>query len=223
MIDLERYYCIGCGLSKRRVFMEKIIDKTGICNECAEEISRTKDMTFEGKEFTDIVISPFLYVGVVAEIVRNFKFGGQKHYGSFLTEMSFDYFKDTALFDGYDLIVPVPLHENRLKERGFNQSDIIAEKLRKMIDTKVNFTALKRIRDTLHQSSLKGSDRIKNVKDAFLAEDESLAGKKIILADDIYTMGETTNECAKALRAAGAQKVAVFTLCKTLIKKKHLF
>lgn len=223
MLDFERYYCIGCGLSKRKVFMDKIVEEIGICCECAEEISTTKDMTFEGKEFTDIVVSPFLYTRVVAEIVRSFKFGGQRYYGSFLTEMAFDYFKDAVLFDGYDLIVPVPLHENRLKERGFNQSDIISEKLGKMIGKNVNFTALKRIRDTLHQSSLKGSDRIKNVKDAFLAQDNSIAGKKIILADDIYTMGETTNECAKALRAAGAERVAVFTLCKTIIKKNHMF
>lgn len=223
MFSIERYYCIGCGMSKSKALMYIISEENGICKSCAEEIYTTKDMTFEGKEYIDIVISPFLYDGIIADIVRAFKFGGQKMYGDFLTALSFKYFNDTYLLENHDLIVPVPLHENRLKERGYNQSDIIAKRLGKILNTDVDYDALIRTRDTLHQSSLKGKDRINNVKDAFLAQNGDIEGKKIILADDIYTMGETANECAKALINAGAEKVTVFTLCKTVMKRRSLF
>ena len=217
---LERYYCIGCGNSKSKPFMNWILDEIGICRECCGEIKTTKDMTFEGKEFIDIVISPFLYEGIIREIVRAFKFNGQKRYGDFLTALATEYIKNTDILDEYDLIVPVPLHKNRLIERTYNQSDIISKRLGAIMSKEVNYTSLIRVRDTLHQSSLKGADRIKNVKDAFSVTDGGFEGKKVILADDIYTMGETANECAKALRIAGAEKVAVFTLCKRVIKQK---
>lgn len=216
----DRFYCVGCGFSKIKPYMYAILDEIGICRECFEDFHTTKDLTFEGKEFIDIAISPFLYDGIVSEIVRAFKFSGQVRYGDLLTELAFFRLKDTELLDNYDLIVPVPLHKNRLDERGYNQSDIIAKRLGKLINTEVDYSSLIRIRDTLHQSSLRGIDRIKNVKGAFTCKNKDLTDKKIILVDDIYTMGETANECAKELKIAGAKKVALFTLCKTVIKQK---
>ena len=216
----ERYYCIGCGHSKAKNFMKWISDEIGICRSCFEDITTTNDMTFDAKEFIDIVISPFLYDGVISEIVRAFKFNGQIRYGDFLTALAFEYIKDSNLLSEYDLIIPVPLHKNRFDDRTYNQSDIIAKRLGKLINKDVSCDVLIRIRDTKHQSSLKGADRVKNVKDAFLVPNIDLKGKRIILVDDIYTMGETANECAKALRLAGAEKVAVFTLCKRMIKNK---
>lgn len=216
----ERYYCVGCGQSKAKPFMKWILNEIGICRECSQDIKMTGDMTFESKEFIDIVISPFLYDGIVKEIVCAFKFSGQRRYGDFLTALAFEYIKDNNALNEYDIIVPVPLHKNRFDERTFNQSDIISKRLGKLMNKEVNYSALVRIRDTLHQSSLKGADRVNNVKDAFLVSESGLEGKKIILVDDIYTMGETANECAKALRLAGAEKVAVFTLCKRIAKQK---
>ena len=216
----ERFYCVGCGLSKLKPYMYAVLNEIGICRECFEDFHTTKDFTFEGKEFFDIAISPFLYDGIVAEIIRAFKFGNQVRFGDLLTELAFNYLKDSSLFDDYDLIIPVPLHKNRFDERGFNQAEVIAQRLGKLIDREVDSKSLIRLRDTLHQSSLKGIQRIENVKDAFSCKGADFTGKRIILVDDIYTMGETANECAKALVRAGAEKIALFTICKTVIKKK---
>lgn len=212
---LESAICIKCGYRKPRRYMKMIFGDIGFCRKCAENIYSTKDMTFDGKEFIDMVVSPFLYEGTIEVAVKRFKFGGLRKYGEFLTALAVEYLKDTDFLKGADFIVPVPLHEKRMEERGFNQSEIIAKGISEWLNVPVNTEALSRTRDTLHQSSLKGRDRVENVKGAFVAEESAVSGKNIILTDDIYTMGQTTNECAKALKAAGAKRVVVFTLCKT--------
>ena len=220
MIFENTYYCIGCELPKDRLAMYYIQGEIGICKKCKDGIHTTKDMTFEGKQYIDIVISPFLYDGIVSDAVRAFKFGNKRRYGEFLTDLALFYINDIGIFNGYNMIVPVPLHKNRLKERGYNQSDIIAKRLGRRLNVDVDCGALIRTRDTLHQSSLNGLKRIENVRNAFCARDADLTGKQIILVDDIYTMGETANECAKALKSSGTEKVAVFSLCKTVQKEK---
>lgn len=208
-------------MSKFAGFMAKTYGNIGVCKSCAKNIHTTKEKTFDGKEYIDIVISPFLYDDTMRDAVRKFKFFGQRYFGEFLTVLALEYLGNKSCFDDYDLIIPVPLHTNRLNERGFNQSEIIADTLGNETKKEVCKDALFRIRDTLHQSSLKGLARIENVKDAFTAFPSAVSGKKIILVDDIYTMGETANECARTLKSAGAEKVAVFAICKTISKGSH--
>lgn len=210
-------------MPKIKRYMHFILGEIGICKSCFREISQTDDMTFEGKEFVDFVISPFIYEGIVAEIVRKFKFGREKRLGEFVTEVAYYFIKDTTLFEGYDMLIPVPLHSKRLDERTFNQSTVIAETLGRLSGITVVKDALIRTRNTLHQSSLKGVDRVENVSGAFAVNGIDFTGKKIILVDDIYTMGETANECARMLKNAGAEKVVAFALCKTVIKNKYWF
>ena len=222
MLEFERYFCVGCGLHKPKRQMDSIFGDIAICRECAEDIRTTKDMTFDGLEFIDIVIAPFLYDGVISEIIREFKFSGQRHYGTFLTALALERLQNRDIINDCDVIIPVPLHENRLNERGFNQSEIIANRIGKTLCKEVDAKTLIRVRDTRHQSSLKGLERIKNVKNAFEVQNDTVSGKKILLVDDIYTMGETANECAKALKNAGAKSVVVFALCRR-IGKSSLF
>ena len=155
--------------------------------------------------------------------MRKFKFGREKRLGEFVTEVAYYFIKDTTLFEGYDMLIPVPLHSKRLDERTFNQSTVIAETLGRLSGITVVKDALIRTRNTLHQSSLKGVDRVENVSGAFAVNGIDFTGKKIILVDDIYTMGETANECARMLKNAGAEKVVAFALCKTVIKNKYWF
>jgi len=222
MLGLERYFCVGCNFNKPKRYMGSVLGDIGICNDCAESIHLTKDMTFEGKEFIDVVIAPFLYDGVISESIRAFKFSGQKSYGVFLTALALQYLKNKDILNECDLIIPVPLHKKRLDERGYNQAEIIADRLAKSLNKDVDKGTLFRIRDTLHQSSLTGYRRIDNVKGAFAAKEGAVYEKKIILVDDIYTMGETANECARMLIDAGAKSVVVFALCKATEKSSRL-
>ncbi len=136
--------------------------------------------------------------------------------GLFMAGFSFPDFD----FSGYSLFIPVPLHIKRLRERGFNQSLLLAKEMGKKHNLPVNFSLLKRCKSTLTQTGLNKAEREKNVKGAFvIADRKKVAGENIILIDDVYTTGATLNECAKVLLEAGAQKVAVLTLSR--VTEKH--
>jgi ComF family protein len=114
-----------------------------------------------------------------------------------------------------ELIIPVPLHRERLRNRGFNQALLLARAFypdqRRLID----FTILERHRHTEPQTSLSGQARRGNLKNAFRVTDgEKVAGKMIVLVDDVFTTGTTVNECAKVLKMAGAGEVQVLTLAR---------
>ena len=125
-------------------------------------------------------------------------------------------------FTDYSLIIPVPLHIKRLRERGFNQSLLLAHAIERKRQIPLNFSLLKRHKFTLTQTGLNKIERKKNIKGAFEVSDKKkIAGKNIILIDDVYTTGATINECAKTLIKAGAQKVTVLTLARVLQSYTH--
>ncbi|HWA32215.1 MAG TPA: ComF family protein [Candidatus Paceibacterota bacterium] len=114
------------------------------------------------------------------------------------------------------LLVPIPLSRKRMRERGFNQAELICRELC-VLDKEENFApaprALRRIKDSEHQARLENrADRLKNIVDSFAANPEIVRGRNIILIDDVTTTGATLEEARKALREAGAKKVIAFTV-----------
>ncbi|TKS59964.1 MAG: hypothetical protein EWM72_01821 [Nitrospira sp.] len=113
--------------------------------------------------------------------------------------------------------MPVPLHIQRLREREFNQSLLLADRIGRHLDTPVSFTDLIRIAPSPAQTTLSRKGRLKNLRGAFaLRHPGSIAGKRILLIDDVFTTGATVNECAKTLRKAGSGDVFVLTLGRTV-------
>ena len=112
-----------------------------------------------------------------------------------------------AILAGLDGIVPVPLHENRLSERGYNQSELLADSLAQETSVPVLKGAIARVRETPSQVGLSARDRAENVKDAFRVVSTQVRGRSLLLVDDVSTTGSTMRECAQALRAAGAGRV----------------
>lgn len=110
-----------------------------------------------------------------------------------------------------DCLVPVPVHPRRQRTRGFNQAEILAEKLGVRLDLPVVTDVLGRRRDTEPQKSLSPAERLKNLEKAFTASPVSY--KRILLVDDIYTTGSTIEACSRALLKAGAEKIYFFTVC----------
>ena len=108
----------------------------------------------------------------------------------------------------FDLIIPVPLGKGRLRRRGYNQSTLIAQGLSTFLDLEVDEIALSRTRETESQVGLGPVARLKNVKGAFIASQEHVEGKKILLVDDLVTTGATLSVCASALFDAGASRVS---------------
>ncbi len=106
-----------------------------------------------------------------------------------------------------DVIVPVPLHESRLRARGFNQAELYAKSLSRYVGIPVA-GLLKKTCRTKDQKGLAGNERVRNLEGAFrVIGAKDTVPKKVLLADDIYTTGSTVNACAAALKAAGVEKV----------------
>ncbi|MCK9293835.1 MAG: ComF family protein [Desulfobulbaceae bacterium] len=158
--------------------------------------------------------SVMVYNGTAAKAIMGLKFGGRK-----AALMTFRRFKEqcTPCRDLVtpDCIIPVPLHSNRLRRRGFNQSLLLAMAFYPEEKKKIMKTALQRRRDTVPQTGLDGASRRRNLRDAFLVQQQQdVCGKNIVLVDDVFTTGTTVNECARALIQAGAARVDVLTLAR---------
>ncbi len=113
-----------------------------------------------------------------------------------------------------DIIIPVPLHIKRLKERGFNQSLLIAKEAAKALRIPLDYRGLKRVRDTGAQVGLGRTGRAENIKGAFkTVRPKEYDGKTVLLIDDVYTTGATARECATVLKNSGAS-ISVITLAR---------
>ncbi|MCA9470739.1 MAG: ComF family protein [Nitrospirales bacterium] len=116
-----------------------------------------------------------------------------------------------------DLVMAVPLHSARLREREYNQSLLLAYNLSKIIQLPLDHTTLIRTRQSTPQTLLSRKERLKNLRRTFAVKtSRDITGKSILLVDDVYTTGTTVNECAKALRKAGSGDVYVVTLARML-------
>lgn len=122
------------------------------------------------------------------------------------------------LGEAYDVIVPVPLHLQRLRWRGFNQSLILAQAIGRLCGVEVDPFALARTRPTPPQTHLTERERQGNVRGAFMVTaPERLSGKHVLLVDDVYTSGATVEECARTLLDGEAKIVDVFTLAHAVL------
>lgn len=116
---------------------------------------------------------------------------------------------------GFDLILPVPLHPQRLRQRGFNQALLLARAFFPRQHRRIRFDLLQRQRFTAPQTGMSGSQRRRNLQGAFtVADPAAVKNRRLLLVDDVFTTGATVNECARVLRAAGAAGVEVFTLAR---------
>ena len=181
--------CHNCG--------GKLIGKGKVCIEC------------KGRHFDfDRSFAVLSYEGDVQDKIISFKQNGNKYIGE-----TFAWLIDRKFHELYldiDIIIPVPISEERTKERGFNQSEVLCVELLStgLVDTGV----IKRVVDTPHQTGLSRENRENNLKDCFKVIDKKkIKGKNVLLIDDIYTTGSTLNECSKTLKKNGVNKV--FALC----------
>lgn len=155
------------------------------------------------------------YAGVVGEALRQLKYENAIWLAPDMAELLCNCLKAEFPGKAFDCIVPVPLYHVRRRERGYNQSAVLAIELARRIRTKSMPGMLRRIRPTFTQTHLTASQRLSNVKSAFQhGKAGTLAGRRVLLVDDVMTTGATVNACAKALKKGGAETVHVLTVAR---------
>jgi len=143
-----------------------------------------------------------------------FKYKDKDYLGLTLSRLMVEFIREYNLpMDFIDLVVPVPLHKTKLREREFNQAEILSNHIASQFNKKLLPDALMRLRHTKTQTELEMDERMINVKGSFsAAKNKDLKGKNILLVDDVLTTGATSSEAAYALKNAGAHIVFVLTL-----------
>jgi ComF family protein len=161
----------------------------------------------------------FYYWGIydeeLKECILQFKFRNALELGKKLSLLAASTIGERLANNEYDMIVSVPLHKARERERRFNQSDIIARTISKALDIPICPDALIRRRATYQQSKLAEKDRWNNVKDAFVISSDSrefLTGKRVLLIDDIVTTGATIYEASRPLLETEIGRLDIFAL-----------
>ncbi len=190
-----------------------------VCDECAKEMKYVGDLA-DYKNTLEINLGQKIYFdygmavlsySFVKKSIERYKYFGERSIGKQYAKIMYEYVKHKNIFENVDFIASVPLSHKRLKTRGYNQAEYMAKQLANILGIKY-IDVLERIRTTKPQNELNLNERIENVKGAFKTKNVDVSGKNIVIIDDIFTTGSTINECAAALKCAGANKVGFLTL-----------
>ncbi len=166
----------------------------------------------------DSARSQFLYEGHIRDLIHDFKYNQQTHLRSALALLSLEAVNGFLTGHEPHLIIPVPLHRSRLRQRGFNQAVLLGKALSRHLSIPMLTDALTRTRPTEPQIGLSATERRVNVKGAFTVyRPDRIAGKRILLLDDVMTTGSTMDECAKELKKFGAEAVFAATIARTAL------
>ncbi|MBW2115275.1 MAG: ComF family protein [Deltaproteobacteria bacterium] len=208
-------FCPTCFADFRRI-------STPLCSVCGRPFADGTDEDhlcedcLRKRPLYKVAGAPYVYDGPLMTAIHQFKYGGKSYLadslGPLLAQFAKSWVKNP---DGF-LTLPVPLHQKRLRERGFNQSLLLARHVAGELHTELDFLSLRRVRYTLPQTGLGKEERRKNVRGAFMLENpEVFKDKPILLVDDVATTGNTLNECARVLRKAGCKDIFCMVLART--------
>jgi len=190
----EENSCPICGMP---------VGTRSVCGRCLSE----KQLFQEG-------LYGFYYENRLRDAIHSFKFSGRKDVGRQLVGLVAS--RIVSFSTKFDCIVPLPVTEKRLRQRGFNQSFILAEEISKMTGKPVYHSVLYKTKETQDQYTLSRDDRKRNIKGAFaLVDGADLKGKKALLVDDLYTTGQTAREATRVLSRGKTESVVFFALART--------
>lgn len=202
--------CSICGAPSEEYLCKKCEKKLKQIEIISSVKTNEKDDIFFDEQFHG-----FMYDGTVRSLIIQYKFEHKPYiYKTFKTFFEKNE-KLYLLFKKYDIIMPVPISKNRYKNRGYNQSELLAKELGKAFNIVFEKDILTKIKNNPQQSSLGQEKRILNAKGVYkINNSDKITDKNILLIDDVFTTGATCNECAKVLKQEGAKRVGVFTITK---------
>ncbi len=187
-----------------------------ICRDCEKELIDADIPPPASSAHVTRISSCLPYSGTAKEAIKQFKYYRRRTMiRAFEETMRRSIAENTLPSAAIDLALPVPIHKTRRRERGFNQAEVIAKVLSAMLSVPVSSGNLVKTKNTAPQTGLTRKRRINNLKGSFSVPDPAgLAGKTILLVDDVMTTGATLDACAAELLQAGAKSVMGFTLAR---------
>jgi ComF family protein len=189
---VEPPFCARCG--------DKVATES-LCTRC-----RTSPLQIER------IRSAVYFEGALREAIHQLKYKGRTALAKPLGNLMAAYWQRNPMPS--DVVVPVPLHADRLRERGYNQAALLAHELTREIGLTLDEQTLVRKRATAPQIELNARQRKENVQEAFCCSNDTLNGKKVLLVDDVCTTGATLEACAIALHEGGARSIQALTLAR---------
>jgi ComF family protein len=210
----EGYVCVKCW-SQVRFIRPPFCERCGLPYEgeitAAFECSNCRDIDLHFSSARSAVTAR----GVVLDVIHRYKYSRALWFENFLADLLLRAALPALRGQKWDLIVPVPLHPTKQREREFNQAERLARPLARALGIPLNTSLVRRAQPTRTQTLLSKQQRAENVRRAFAARpNRRLAGERVILVDDVLTTGATTSACARVLKAAGAGEVCVWTVAR---------
>lgn len=187
-------HCMKCG--------KPVEEDEEFCGDCAGA-SHVYD---EGR-------AALLYDTYMSRSIYRFKYGGKQEFAGFYARAICERLESKIKSWNVDAIVPVPVHKERLKKRGYNQAELIAKQMSKRLGIPVRSDLVTRQKGTLAQKNLSARDRQNNLKKAFKVTGNVVKLDSVLIVDDIYTTGATVDAMAGCLKGAGIRRVYFTSLC----------
>jgi len=200
-------------------------DAGGACKICGAPVPAATRHEFvcevcaKSKPAFEKAVNAMRFLDAVREAVLDFKFHNATHLAHDLAEFAEAAVRSRLDFAQIDVVMPVPIHPARLRERGYNQSALVAERLAENLGRRHDGKSLARVVDTEHQTRVNSSQRRQNLRHAFAVRpgrEGCVRGRTILLVDDVMTTGSTLNECAKPLVKCGARRVWCVTVARSV-------
>lgn len=204
------YFCDACQSAS-------VLITPPLCSRCGYPLPDASQTCLECQQhpltsLDSIRSAAFFEFGSIRDVIHKFKYNDLYVLGKSLASMLATCYTINQM--KADIIVPVPLHKSRLRERGYNQSAILAKALARLLHLPVEDKTLIRFRKTQSQMTLNAKDRQNNVTNAFSCRNDLLTTKSVLLIDDVCTTGATLDACATALKASGAKAVHGLTVAR---------
>lgn len=213
--------CVSCGAPGAMICADcrarLLLVPTPRCPRCGRPLGTSRPHAhpcITDDSDLDQVFAPYAYQQPLDQIIHAFKYSGYFALARPLGELLAGTWP--RWFDPPQLVVPIPLHPRRLRQRGFNQSALLAQQLARSRGLPLDERALQRIKHTLPQVGLNPEQRHENVTGAFTAVPPCVQGQHVLLIDDVWTTGATMRAAATALATAGAARVSAFCLARAV-------
>ena len=209
---LNLFYPPVCGICGK-------LNQNFLCQKCNNTLKNQAKFNVENFQKKEKYFKELLYIfkyeGIIRKTILKYKF----QEGSYLYKTFVNFIlKNQKFFEfikSYDTIVPVPISKKRYNERGYNQSYLIAKEISKKTKLELQNRCIIKRKNVIEQSKLNKEKREKNIKGVYeIIDKENLQNKRIILVDDIYTTGNTVNECCRILQKAQPKSISVIVIAK---------